>query len=419
MLIRPNRLKTSSGGDYLAVQVANILRTYGTDAHVYLPGIGVINGLTAGNYLDSAGTTAATVDNPVGLVLDAANGQLSAELISNGAFATDTAWTKGAGWTISGGAARIASSSTTNSIREFVATAGSTYKVTYTITSVSAQGFRVYAGGNFGVSNTTAGTYTEYITCGSTDTSIGISCLAAGTTGVIDDFSAKEVLGIHALQATTANKPILHSAGGRYYWSFDSTDVLTATFPAGYESATIINTAETGQVTYTGQNIVGTYGLTGATIGNELVTNGAFATDTIWTKGTGWTISSGVANFSNATGTSLTQTIPSVASGKLVKLEFYLTMTSGAGLTVGLNVGGGIDNFGTFNTTGLKTAYVTTTVARAGLALTGIGGSVFSIDNISVKEATLKEYARFIFRTGLTASELATMQTFANRLAGV
>lgn len=49
-----------------------VIASYGTDAHVYLPGIGVINGLTAGNYLDSAGTTAATVDNPVGLVLDAA-----------------------------------------------------------------------------------------------------------------------------------------------------------------------------------------------------------------------------------------------------------------------------------------------------------------------------------------------------------
>jgi hypothetical protein len=50
---------------------AAILRRFGTDAHVYLPGIGTLNGLTAGNYLDSALTTAATVDNPVGGVVDA------------------------------------------------------------------------------------------------------------------------------------------------------------------------------------------------------------------------------------------------------------------------------------------------------------------------------------------------------------
>jgi lysophospholipase L1-like esterase len=64
-------LLTRSAGASLSQQVYSILQKYGTDAHVYLPGIGVINGLTAGNYLDSAGTTAATVDNPVGLVLDA------------------------------------------------------------------------------------------------------------------------------------------------------------------------------------------------------------------------------------------------------------------------------------------------------------------------------------------------------------
>lgn len=51
-----------------------VLRAHGTNAHVYLPGIGVLNGLTAGNYLDSAGTTAATIDQPVGLVLDAQGG---------------------------------------------------------------------------------------------------------------------------------------------------------------------------------------------------------------------------------------------------------------------------------------------------------------------------------------------------------
>lgn len=48
-----------------------ILRRFGTDAHVYLPGIGTLNGLTAGNYLDSALTTPGAVDNPVGGVVDA------------------------------------------------------------------------------------------------------------------------------------------------------------------------------------------------------------------------------------------------------------------------------------------------------------------------------------------------------------
>jgi len=51
-----------------------ILRSYGADAHVYLPGVGTVSGITAGNYLDSAGTTAASVDNPVGKVTDGFGG---------------------------------------------------------------------------------------------------------------------------------------------------------------------------------------------------------------------------------------------------------------------------------------------------------------------------------------------------------
>lgn len=47
-----------------------VLRKYGSNAHLWLPGVGYINGQQLGNYLDSAGTTLATVDNPVGLVKD-------------------------------------------------------------------------------------------------------------------------------------------------------------------------------------------------------------------------------------------------------------------------------------------------------------------------------------------------------------
>jgi len=75
--MNPHLLPLLLGKKSLAGAVIAILRKYGTDAHVYLPGIGVINGLTAGNYLDSAGVTPATVDNPVGLVLDA-NGTIDA-----------------------------------------------------------------------------------------------------------------------------------------------------------------------------------------------------------------------------------------------------------------------------------------------------------------------------------------------------
>ena len=58
----------------LVAQALAILAKYGAAANLYLPGVGAINGITAGNWLDSVGTTAATVDNPVGLVVNARGG---------------------------------------------------------------------------------------------------------------------------------------------------------------------------------------------------------------------------------------------------------------------------------------------------------------------------------------------------------
>ena len=59
------------GGHSLVQQALAILRRFGSDAHAYIPGIGTISGLTAGNYLLADGSTGRTpVDGLQGLVLD-------------------------------------------------------------------------------------------------------------------------------------------------------------------------------------------------------------------------------------------------------------------------------------------------------------------------------------------------------------
>ena len=73
-MLAPVLTLRTSGRRTLVQQALAILARYGSAANLYLPGVGAINGIAAGNGLDSAGTTAATVDNPVGRADNARGG---------------------------------------------------------------------------------------------------------------------------------------------------------------------------------------------------------------------------------------------------------------------------------------------------------------------------------------------------------
>ena len=74
----------------------------------------------------------------------------------------------------------------------------------------------------------------------------------------------------------------------------------------------------------------GAYGLTKVSYGNELVTNGDFATDSGWTKGAGWSISGGVAvSDGGSTYTELSQSITGFDTDKVYKFCFNLVVNSG------------------------------------------------------------------------------------------
>lgn len=67
----------------------------------------------------------------------------------------------------------------------------------------------------------------------------------------------------------------------------------------------------------------------GGSLGSELITNGAFSSDTGWTKGTGWTIGSGVATKAAGTASNLTNTGLSLAVGAY---KVVVTVTVSAGV---------------------------------------------------------------------------------------
>ena len=136
--------------------------------------------------------------------------------------------------------------------------------------------------------------------------------------------------------------------------------------------------------------------------GPELVTNGDFATDSDWTKGTGTTISGGTANFSNANGVSLYQNI-GTQSGN-VHVTFSVTnYTSGT-----LNVySGGNESVSTINVAANSVGIYSANINRSGGNANIIFGSsdnfTGSIDNVSFKEVIVSD-GDFTFTRGSNLS---------------
>jgi hypothetical protein len=117
------------------------------------------------------------------------------ELITNGGFDTDTAWDKGAGWSISAGVA--SASATTSNLGQAVSGGlkpGRSYLVTYTLVNYTGGTVRVDLRGNVGSTRSTNGTYVEVITVTSylevDDVRfVGLTAF----TGDIDNVSVREV----------------------------------------------------------------------------------------------------------------------------------------------------------------------------------------------------------------------------------
>jgi hypothetical protein len=159
-------------------------------------------------------------------------------------------------------------------------------------------------------------------------------------------------------------------------------------------------------------------------LGNELVTNGDFATDTNWSKSANTTISGGQAIFTaNGANQSLIQANAWVAdslSGKKVQLTYTIISNS-------LNAGdfriGGITGASAFNLTGLTASVGTYTVildvrTSAGTdnaidfyITSGATSGTLVIDNVSIKEVITNNIPRIDYSTGSSALLLEPQRT--------
>jgi hypothetical protein len=116
----------------------------------------------------------------------------------------------------------------------------------------------------------------------------------------------------------------------------------------------------------------------------ELVTNGDFASDTAWTKGTGWTISGGAARRSPAAGTTAIQQIIGWDAAKVYVIEIAHTVTAGT-LTIRSDTVSGTIIF-TATASGLSTAVVRPTSTTGTIFISGNTAFDGSVESISVRE---------------------------------
>jgi hypothetical protein len=117
---------------------------------------------------------------------------------------------------------------------------------------------------------------------------------------------------------------------------------------------------------------------------SELVSNGDFASDTVWSKGTGWTIASGLATKAAGTASGLYQAL-SLTAGRVYRVTYTVSGYSAGTLTPRF-IGGTTVSGEAVTANGTYTAVMAAVSGNLGLDMTANSVFVGSIDNISVRE---------------------------------
>jgi len=121
------------------------------------------------------------------------------------------------------------------------------------------------------------------------------------------------------------------------------------------------------------------------TVGSELVVNGGFDSDTVWSKGAGWAIAAGVAT-ATASNTQLSQSI-GLVSGKTYTITVTATRTAGFCF---FSCGSGSANRS--REISASGSYTLTVIGSGANATLYVGTSTFTgtVDDISVKESAIQ-----------------------------
>ena len=265
------------------------------------------------------------------------NGGLGSEKVTNGSFSADSDWTKGTGWTISGGVASIDGSQSAGQFlyQNAGLVTDKVYEVTFDVVTRNAGLIRVIVGGNTtGAWRSSTGTFTEHL-----KSSNGANFFLqtdADFNGSIDNVSVKEVQNVGTI------------IGARIQ----------------------------------------------ADGGTELVTNGTFDTDVSgWSAAGNGALSyqNGVLRVTTSGGVGSANQVIALSSGATFTLTFDVVAETQSSGTPFFQVTSGLANTG-ITSTGTQTIVVTASSDNPTLTFSlggaATNGEYIEIDNVSVKEVT-------------------------------
>ena len=214
----------------LVAQALAILAKYGSAANLYLPGVGAISGIQAGNWLNSVGLISAAADGQVGLVVSAGKA-VGPELVPA------TAVTSLAGWTTNGCTLAIV-----NGVLELTATRTGVTFADISLVSSGALG-KSYIFGFKGGLGQLGGLFYIGLTGATVPytpldadffwvadaVSIGLrarlDATEIGQKAYFSQITVRELPGAHLTQSTAANRPALRRGlVNRMLWGGDFTN---------------------------------------------------------------------------------------------------------------------------------------------------------------------------------------------------
>jgi hypothetical protein len=286
--------------------------------------------------------------------------------IENGTFATDTIWTKGVGWTISGGKATKGVSSNSFIAHTFVPTIGTNMTLSFTVSDyIGGTLYPILGDLYLGEAITSNGSYSIDTT--SDVEQRALSFFGVSFEGSIDDVEATKSAGVSDGMTWVAKEEGLSSyIFTKYKPSVGLYDKVSA------DDNRYVFDVDTGKYYLSSEA--------------DKIVNGSFDTDSDWVKGTGVSISSGALNFSASSGYG--EQVITTVIGQEYKVEYSCNSYTSGNFSLQVRDSGDTTNVATPSALASTGTYTLTFVAieTTTLIKLGIYSSPFtgSMDNVSI-----------------------------------